>query len=427
MSLPDKIRKNVFVFNILTLISGTAISQAILFFATPLLSRIFTPDDFGVFSVYAAIVSIIASVSSWKYELAIMLPEKEKDVQSLLFLSLIATLITAIIVFLLILVFKPLLAMYATKQINTFIWIVPLGVLFAGWLQVLISFGTKKKMFKNISIGRATQSAAGVGTQGVIGGFELFSKGLIWGKLTGDILAFLYLLTTQIKNHFINIRLWSKEGIQVNAKRYKDFPKYQSFAQFLSSLSQNIPFLLFSSFFNLEVVGFYMLAIRVLHAPTTLIARSTKEVFYQKAADLHSRGLSIHLLFRKTTFGLAKIGIIPFLLFGVFSVFIFSILFGHQWETSGLYAQIIIPWSFLGFLNPPSTAVIYILGMQKFSLKYEFSLVLIRIFIIIASYWLFRDEIATIVFYSAVGVIFNVFLIMYCFNKTKETPVNKSE
>ncbi len=418
MSFFDQIRKNTFVLNILTLISGTAISQGILFAATPLLSRLFTPDDFGVFSVYAASVSIIASVASWKYELAIMLPEKEKDVQALFVLSMLATFVTAVVVFLLILIFKPLIAAYATDQINDFIWIVPLGVLFAGWLQVLISFGTKKKMFKSISISRASQAAAGVAAQSSVGGFNLFSQGLVWGKLTGDIVAFLYLLIIQIKKQYIQIRLVTKEGIQINAKKYKDFPKYQSFAQFLSSLSQNLPYLMFSTLFSAEMAGFYMLTSRVLYAPSSLIARSTREVYYQKAAEIYAAGTSIRPIFWKTTLGLAKLGVLPFVLLGVFAPFIFTWVFGPEWRMSGIYAQIIIGWSFLGFVNPPSTASLYILGLQRVSLKYESLMIIFRILSIFIGYILFKDDIACVILYASVGVFFNLFLISYIYKKT---------
>ncbi|MDZ7743323.1 MAG: oligosaccharide flippase family protein [Bacteroidota bacterium] len=383
---------------------------------------------FGVFSVYAAIVSIIASVASWKYELAIMLPEKEKDVQSLFVLSMLATLLTSIVAFVLILAFRPLLAKYATHDINTFIWIVPLGVLFAGWLQVLISFGTKKKMFKNVSLSRATQASSGVGVQAAAGGFNLFSLGLVWGKLAGDVFAFFYLLLVQIKKQTINLKLVSREGIKINAKEYRDFPRYQSFAQFLSSLSQNVPYLMFSTLFSAEMAGFYMLTARVLHAPATLIAKSTREVYYQRAAEIHSAGASIRTIFKKTTLGLAKLGILPFILIGIFAPVLFSWIFGAEWKMSGVYAQIVILWSFLGFINPPSTASLYILGLQKFSLKYESFMLFFRVLSIYLGYLLFREDIPAVMLYAGTGVIFNVFLISYIYRKTgKATNENRTD
>ena len=63
--------------------SGTAISQGILIAATPILTRIFSPENFGIFALYLSIVGTISLVSSWKYELAIVLPDKDDDAKAL--------------------------------------------------------------------------------------------------------------------------------------------------------------------------------------------------------------------------------------------------------------------------------------------------------------------------------------------------------
>jgi lipopolysaccharide exporter len=418
LSFIKQIKKNSFLANIITLISGTAIAQGILFAATPFLTRIFTPDDFGVFSVYAAIVAVLASVSSWKYELAIMLPEKDEDVHSLFILSMVATLITSVVVFLLILVFKPFLNAYITEDIKTFIWIVPLGVLFSGWTQVFISFGTKKKIFAAISVSRVSQAIGAISSQSAVGGFNLFPLGLVWGKLLGDFISAFYLAFMLFKKHMVNLRQISKNGIKLNARKYSDFPRYQSIAQFLSSLSQNLPYLMFSVLFSPQMAGFYMLTARVLHAPSTLIAKSTKEVYYQRAAEIYSKGESIREIFRKTTLGLAKLGVLPFLLIGVISPFLFAFVFGAEWETSGQYAQIIVAWTLLGFINPPATATIYILGLQKFSLKYELLMVVFRILSIYLSFLFFKNDVITVISYTIVGLSFNAYLILYVYKMT---------
>ena len=152
------LKKNSFLLNIITLISGTAISQGILFAATPFLTRLYTPEEFGYFSLYAAIVAVITSVASWKYELAIMLPKEEKDAQAVLFLSIITTIISTVLVFLLILIFKNLIVEHITEEVESFIWIVPLGVLISGLYQVFISFSSRNKYFKSVSISRISQS-----------------------------------------------------------------------------------------------------------------------------------------------------------------------------------------------------------------------------------------------------------------------------
>ncbi|OQX75438.1 MAG: hypothetical protein B6D61_10370 [Bacteroidetes bacterium 4484_249] len=415
----NRLKRDSFLTNVITLISGTAISQGILFAATPFLTRLYTPEDFGYFSLYAAIVAVISSVASLKYESAIMLPKEEKDAQAILFLSVITTFITAGFVFIIILLFKNFIILYITDKVSKFLWIVPLGVLISGLYQVFISYSSRKKYFSSVAASRITQSGAAVGVQLSNKGLNVFSQGLIWGKLLGDFFALILLLFKHIREQTVQLNEISKKNILFNASKYKNFPKYQSIAQFLSSLSQNIPFFLLSTLYNPEIAGFYMLTSRVLSVPAALISRSTRDVYYQKASEIFAKGESIKDLFIKTTAGLAKIGIIPFIIVGIFAQWIFSVFLGPDWITSGIYAQIIIVWSFIGFVNPPSTMTIYVMGLQKFSLKYESLSVVFRILSIYVSFLIFNNHFITMGFYSLTGIIFNIILVTYCFKKVK--------
>ncbi|MBE0641239.1 MAG: oligosaccharide flippase family protein, partial [Bacteroidales bacterium] len=123
-----RLRENRFLIHVLTLVSGTALAQAILFAFTPLLTRLFDPSDFGVFALYTAIVSTLGVVAAWKYELAIMLPAREEDARGLVWLSTYATLITAAVVFVLALILKEPLARWFGPELGQIIFILPVGI-----------------------------------------------------------------------------------------------------------------------------------------------------------------------------------------------------------------------------------------------------------------------------------------------------------
>ncbi|QLK87927.1 hypothetical protein E3U36_07160 [Arsenophonus endosymbiont of Aphis craccivora] len=65
-----------FARNVVTLMTGTTIAQAIPIAISPLLTRIYTPKDFGVLALFISIIAILGSIANARYELAIMLPEK---------------------------------------------------------------------------------------------------------------------------------------------------------------------------------------------------------------------------------------------------------------------------------------------------------------------------------------------------------------
>jgi O-antigen/teichoic acid export membrane protein len=51
------------------------LGQAITVLVSPILTRLYTPEDFGVFGVYASILGIVTVVASLRYEYALPLPE----------------------------------------------------------------------------------------------------------------------------------------------------------------------------------------------------------------------------------------------------------------------------------------------------------------------------------------------------------------
>lgn len=411
-------KQNNFLLNVITLVSGSAISQGILLTATPFLTRLYTPEEFGVFALYIAVVGIIAVVASWKFELAIMLPKKEADAHALLFLSVIITFITSILIFVLIFIFNDLITHYTTN-FAIFMWLVPLGVLVTGLLQVFTAWSTRKEYFKPVSSARIVQSTSTSIGQICFKFTNIFSIGLIWGNLFGTLFSLLVLIFYTIKKHTIQLKLISRERIISNMKQYKDFPKYQSFSVLINSFSQHLPVILLTYFYQFEIAGFYMLTHRALNTPARLIGGSVRQVYYQRASKLFSENKSIKQLLKKTTIGLAKVSIIPYLILGILGRIIFTFIFGSEWFTSGIYAQILIIFIFILTINPPAVMTIQVLGMQKFHLKYEILLLIFRFLSIYIGYQFFNNHFISIGLFSFVGIAFNIFLIIFVFKKVQ--------
>src|SRR5438445_11064066 len=74
-----------------TLISGTAVAQAISILAVPILARIYHPEDYGVLGLYMSIAAVIGVFSTLQYSTAILLPADEADADALVALCFVAT------------------------------------------------------------------------------------------------------------------------------------------------------------------------------------------------------------------------------------------------------------------------------------------------------------------------------------------------
>lgn len=397
--------------------SGTAISQGIMLAATPLLTRLFSPEEFGILALYLAIVGTISVVSSWKYELAIMLPKEDEDAQALLFISIIIVIITSFIVLLLLIIFKNYICRL-TEKLDTFIWIVPLGVLITGLLQTFTAWGMRKEFFKSVSGARVVQSSTTVAGQLSLRFTRFSATSLIWGNILGTLISLLVLIFHSVRKHTIQqLKLLSKGRILDNVKRYKKFPKYQSFSVLINSFSQHLPVILLIIFYSPEIAGFYSLTHRALNTPARLVGGSVRQVYYQRASKIFSEKKSIKQILTKSTVNLARVSIIPYLVVGIFARKIFVIIFGVEWLTSGVYAQLLMIYIFALTINPPAVMTLQILGLQKFSLNYEIVLAVFRFLSIYLGYQLFNSHFASIGLFSLVGVLFNFFLIIFIFHK----------
>ena len=163
--------KSEFSRNVLTLMTGTTIAQAIPIAISPILTRIYTPEDFGVLALYISLVSIFSVIATLRYELAIMQPRQNDDAAALVVLSVVIT--SGISLFLLvgILVFnEKIQALFGNDEIGAWLFLCPVSVFLTGLYQALNYWNTRKKQYKKIASSKISQGVSASATQVGFGG-----------------------------------------------------------------------------------------------------------------------------------------------------------------------------------------------------------------------------------------------------------------
>ncbi|HIE59535.1 MAG TPA: hypothetical protein EYP82_06345, partial [Hydrogenothermaceae bacterium] len=74
--------------NILTLMSGTMLAQAIPIAISPILTRLYSPSDFGTFALYFALAVLFGSLVAGRYELSILIPKQDEDARQIVLFSI---------------------------------------------------------------------------------------------------------------------------------------------------------------------------------------------------------------------------------------------------------------------------------------------------------------------------------------------------
>lgn len=380
--------KSEFSKNVLTLMTGTTIAQAIPIAISPILTRIYTPEDFGVFALFVAITAILGSIANGRYELAIMLPRKDENAINIFALGFIITCFISMILLILVIVFNDYFTMLLeNKEISFWLYFIPITVFFIGLFNILNYFNNRKKNYKDLRNATILKSLVLAIVQLSIGFIKQGVDGLISGQILSNMFANIKLLKNILKNKVLISKI-SKVKIVSLAKRYKDFPKYSMWAILANTLSQHFINILISSFYNISTLGFYSLVQKVLGMPASLIGGAIGQVFFQQATkEKQETGKAIKT-FNSTIKKLIIIGLPSFGILFFIVEDIFAFVFGEAWRIAGTYAKIVIPFFCIRFIVATVSAIDTIMERQNIYLLFNFVLLIVGILII----FIFKEE-----------------------------------
>lgn len=397
--------KSAYAKNVLTLMTGTSLAQAIPIAISPILTRIYTPEEFGVFALYMAIASILTVLVTGRYEMAILLPKKDRDAMSLVALSIALSFFISIILLIIVTAFNSqLVAIIGVPELSIWLYWVPASTFLMGVYQSLSYWSNRKSHYRRLAISRVVQSS-GTGAAQLAGAFNnIGASGLVGGQLIGQTLSTAVLGSLIYKEDKEYISKIKKIRILALARKYINFPKFLIIAHGFNTASGQMPTFLLSSLFNTAAAGFFMLTQRVMGAPMTLIASALGDVFRQEASYAYVNTGSCKDIYIRTFKKLLIISILPSVVFFFIAPDLFAIVFGEQWRVAGDYAQILTPMYFFKFITTPVSQVTIFAGKQKIDLLWQVVLFFMTIFSIYMG-----------AYFSDIKLAFFLFSFLYSF------------
>jgi len=400
------ISKRRFIRDFTSLLTGNVLAQVISFLAAPILTRLYTPEDFGIMTYIMSLTSILSIWICLGYEQAILLPVEEKKAENLFRLSLYSSFGLGSITALVFWVFKRLIAARSgIPGIESYLMFVPLGIFVVGIINSSTKMHMRAKRFKLVATSRFIMTCVTAFSKIILA--LLVGTSALWlvaGNIMGPLASATLLLWLYFKYRNIQTRFLRIESMWEVAKEYIEFPKYILPTEMLNSISQSLPVILFAAFFSSDVVGFYGLADSTIRRPVALIYASLSSVFLQKSAEINNFGGDLFHLLKRTTIVLFLIGIIPFGILTAFGDKIFGFVFGQQWQTAGVCAQILAPWLFIGFINAPANQIIIVKQALRFKFILELLYIVFSFVGIYAGYYFFPlDFKKSVAFFSFVG------------------------
>jgi O-antigen/teichoic acid export membrane protein len=343
-----------------------------------------------------------------------MLPEKEDDAATALGVSVLSVALISLLVAVLGCIFSDyLLGLLKSPESGWLLWVLPLGLFVNGLNQSFQSWCIRRKAFKRTASSQIIRTG-GVNIFQIISGLIGFGGGaLINGVIVGNAISTINLARQAFyKDKFLmKTSIAWKKIIRV-AYEYRDFPFFCAPQNIMNALSQDLPTILLSYFYDIGVAGAYAFGIRVVKVPFNFVLTAFRQVMFQKASEAHNQGQRIYPLFLKTTLGLASVAIPPSVLLVFFAPVIFAWIFGEQWRVAGEYAGWLVLWLMVGFCNVPSVLFGRILRKQKGLFIYGIVQLLSRVIILVVG-GLYLKAQTTIVLFSITGIATNLVLIFW--------------
>lgn len=375
-----------FARSVALLTSATAIGQGLIVLAAPVLTRLYSPDNFGALGVYASILGIVSVIASLRYEQAIPLPGDDRVAINILVVALLVvvgvTLATSVATYFL----GAKIATWASiPDLKSIKYLVPMGVFLVGVFQVLNYWAVRQKAFGQIARTTLLQGGGSVTTQLALGTFGVGALGLIVGQVVGQAAGITSLMKVVREDPSRPLQAVSIPALKRVARRYRRFPLMFTWSALLNSLGMMGPTILLAGFYGTTVVGWYALVQRVLGVPTALLGRSVTDVYFSESARLARLApAELELLFLTVLKKLALIGSVTIVPLGFISSWVFPFVFGPSWATAGEYAAILSPMILVQFISSPFGVTLAVLERQDLALLRE----IIRLVLVVTALFL---------------------------------------
>lgn len=392
-------RLNKFIGDSFLMILSSGIAQVILIITTPIITRLYSPAEFGEFTIFSNIAMILIPIINARYDLLIV---NAKNDRSANILSQISFLISLLILLILI----PILAISAWLYPNfvlDFIFII-IMLFLVSLTNIFTNYLNKERKYKVLSLINVFRAGSMALLQIIFGLLSLGSLGLIIGfslsYITGITLGY-----KTFKKHFNIVR--NKEETKALFLENKNQLVYSTPSILLNSLSFSVVVFFIGILYTNTEVGIYGMAIRVLGIPVTIISLGLSKIFMQQANDYYIERGNFRNLLLKFSSTLVIVSIILYVPLYLFSEELVNILLGHSWVDAITVIKIVIPLFVIRLIV--STVSLSVIVLQKQQLE----LILQALFLIGTTVTFVISKMLNLTFLNFVSINTAVLIVSY--------------
>lgn len=317
--------------------TGTAGGQIVTIAALPLLSRLYSPEQFGHYSFVLALAGVAASVATLRLDGAAMLPSETRQVRALVWLSLGS----AVMISLLFSLSLHVLAGWEAFGLHQYpllsVW-VGCFTLSSALFGLFSQLSLRKRQYGLVARRSFLRSFVSAIGQITLGSATKLTGGLLIGGLAGQLAG----IASMVRSTREFTSLPRRHELIPALRQYWRFPAVFAPSALLNTFGLQAPLIFITAYFGVAAGGQLGIAERVVAIPVTLVGTAVGQVIEAEVAK-HTRegGSGLGRIYLRFSLLLSAVGACVALCGMALGAYAVPWAFGEAWTLAGAVVQII--------------------------------------------------------------------------------------
>ena len=353
----------------MVLFSGDAAGQLLLLLIAPIVTRLYTPEEFGVATVYTAVLALAVVISALRYELAVPVPVDDDDGVNVLFAALVSAAAMSVVGVGAYLVIGNSIEALDDGLPTAVALLFGLSLMLNGSIASLGGWMIRRQRYDLLARSRLARMAGQAGLQVGLGAAGWGAMGLVVAALAGSAIGVAILATSFVRHDADRIQVVSRAGIRHSFVRYRRFPIFSGSAAFVQAVNLEIPYVVFGTIYGRADVGAMGLARRSLGTPLYTLSGAVGQVFFGHGAELvRTAPERLHRFVLRMTLATAAvfvpIGLVAFIALPPLT----TRVFGDEWAVAADFIRVMVPMFVFTAIAAPTGYALDIIERQDLHL-----------------------------------------------------------
>ena len=373
---------------VLAISGSTILAQLIAVAAAPILTRLFSPEQYGSFFIVNSLGLVLAAGLALRLELAIPLPRGADDARRLVMLAAGAIVLLLVVVTSITLVGRQ--AISEALDLSGSAWIVlfvgPLAAAYA-LFAVLNAVAVRQRRYGAIARRNIVVAVLTVALQLIAGVNDLGVSGLVVSTLVAQLVgaASLYVGSS--------LELWRRveplRSLWPTLRRLSRFPLLLAPAGLLNTIGVHAPLVTVGVLYATDAAGWFGLTLRIVALPVAVIGTAIAQVFVSELSARHrERAGTERALFADTSKALSVAALGVGTLLFLFGPWAFVTAFGSAWAPAGDMARAYALATTLQILVSPISETLIVYERAVLQIVWDASRFVLTFGSLVVAWWL---------------------------------------